>query len=402
MINKFISIIFIFILSFSLIYGDDSNGVWHYAKDIRSGDFGSDEQGTGGYFRFINPLTFNSTVQSNSWIDFTGDIGVRFSEHGSGFYMTNSMWVRILNDKGLLTSGEIRGGVVSSRRFYDLDDTTFVVDPTATSKLNNLRLLGVVSCNKLVTGIDGSISCGTDNVTDADSDPNNEMQTLSISGHTLSISGKNSVTLPDNVDDADHVIGNEYPVAGVGISVSGRTVGINTAAISSCTGINQKIIWDSSNNRLKCAIDQQGVTSESDPVWSSEKSNYATKSYVDSNSGGSGDLYTLDYYLGSIESGSSSTPTTFSIPTSIVPSDAKTILLTFTFTAGTSTDSGGWTFAKTSNSNSDWARVLKIKRYNSNSYTSDTNTFEFPYGSTLYAYRNVGQNVPTYISGYTK
>ncbi|MCK4662265.1 MAG: hypothetical protein KAT68_05330 [Bacteroidales bacterium] len=44
---------------------------------------------------------------------------------------------------------------------------------------------------------------------DADASPTNELQTLSVSEHTLSISNGNNVTLPDNVDDADADATNE-------------------------------------------------------------------------------------------------------------------------------------------------------------------------------------------------
>ncbi len=47
-------------------------------------------------------------------------------------------------------------------------------------------------------------------------------QQLSISGHTLSLERGGSVTLPDNVNDADHIIGNEYQ--DLGSSKSGESV----------------------------------------------------------------------------------------------------------------------------------------------------------------------------------
>lgn len=49
-----------------------------------------------------------------------------------------------------------------------------------------------------------------DNVDDADADPENEIQTLSISDHTISLSvGGGNVTVPDNFEDADADPGNE-------------------------------------------------------------------------------------------------------------------------------------------------------------------------------------------------
>ena len=42
-----------------------------------------------------------------------------------------------------------------------------------------------------------------DGTEDADADPTNELQSLSISGHELTLSDGNTVTLPDNVNDDD-------------------------------------------------------------------------------------------------------------------------------------------------------------------------------------------------------
>jgi len=50
-----------------------------------------------------------------------------------------------------------------------------------------------------------------------------DSQTLTLTGNTLAISGGNNVTLTDNVNDADFVIGNEY---NTGASLSGTTLSI--------------------------------------------------------------------------------------------------------------------------------------------------------------------------------
>jgi len=51
--------------------------------------------------------------------------------------------------------------------------------------------------------------------------------------------------------------------AGAGLTGGGSsgsvTLSLNTGAISTCTGSTQKIIWDSTNNRLTCATDQTGA-----------------------------------------------------------------------------------------------------------------------------------------------
>lgn len=64
----------------------------------------------------------------------------------------------------------------------------------------------------------------TDNFDDADADVTNELQTLSISGHDITLSdGGGTVTVPDNVNDADAVIGNEFQ----SLSISGHTVSLS-------------------------------------------------------------------------------------------------------------------------------------------------------------------------------
>lgn len=86
----------------------------------------------------------------------------------------------------------------------------------------------------------------TDNFDDADADVTNELQTLSISGHDITLSdGGGTVTVPDNVNDADAVIGNEFQ----SLSISGHTVSLsdgggsvtvpdNNTTYSAGTGLN--------------------------------------------------------------------------------------------------------------------------------------------------------------------
>jgi hypothetical protein len=108
---------------------------------------------------------------------------------------------------------------------------------------------GAASGRVLKSDASGSASWGTDQVDDADHVIGNEFQTLSlsgttlqisdgnsvtlptgsdnqqlgISGHTLSLERGGSVTLPDNVNDADHVIGNEFQ----SLSISGHTISLS-------------------------------------------------------------------------------------------------------------------------------------------------------------------------------
>jgi len=63
-----------------------------------------------------------------------------------------------------------------------------------------------------------------DQVDDADADPTNEIQDISLDGHNLALSGGSTVTLPDEVDDADADPANELQdisVSGNGLTISG-------------------------------------------------------------------------------------------------------------------------------------------------------------------------------------
>ena len=64
--NFYTNIFILFILFFGGFVWADSNGVWHYASDIRSGIFGADEDGVDGGFSFISDVTFNADVNLNN------------------------------------------------------------------------------------------------------------------------------------------------------------------------------------------------------------------------------------------------------------------------------------------------------------------------------------------------
>lgn len=193
----------------------DTNGVWHRAEDVNGGVFANDEDEKD--FSFIGLVTFNNdvffmsnvgvgTTNPTSKLDIVGDISANslfdrdnnaffvdpsnltilnnlkidgsvsstsgvirdanggwvrtygnsgwYSQtHGGGFYMIDSNWVRSYNNKGILTNGEIRGGIVSSTRFYDLDDTSYILDPSSYSKFNSLDVMGGIRILRSGKGI---------------------------------------------------------------------------------------------------------------------------------------------------------------------------------------------------------------------------------------------------------
>jgi hypothetical protein len=59
-------------------------------------------------------------------------------------------------------------------------------------------------------------------------------------------------------------VGSGAGLTGGPITTSG-TLSVDTAAISTCTGSGQKVLWDSTNNRFTCGTDQ-GISSESDTL----------------------------------------------------------------------------------------------------------------------------------------
>lgn len=121
---------------------------------------------------------------------------------------------------GVVTNATVSGSstkLVTLERSIGTDVTfDFSVNDADYSTSNELQTLSI-------GGPDGNelyISNGNSVVLPSGSDN----QQLSISGHTLSLDRGGSVTLPDNVDDADNIVGNEYPQAGTMITVSGRQV----------------------------------------------------------------------------------------------------------------------------------------------------------------------------------
>ena len=89
---------------------------------------------------------------------------------------------------------------------------------------------GTVIC-AAITG-DTSLCDGDDAVVDADSSTTNEIQTLSISGRDLTISGGNTVTLPsDSAPQAFHLKGTSTSSGNVAVNGLSKTFTLSEAAI---------------------------------------------------------------------------------------------------------------------------------------------------------------------------
>ena len=163
---------------------------------------------------------------------------------------------------------------ISAGNVISADDT----DPT--NELQTLSLSG--NTLSISSGNNVSLPTGSDN------------QTLSISGHNLTITNGNTVTLPDNVNDADASPTNE--LQNLGSSKSGENVtvtitdGSNTSfsvrdgdyltnnetpqsgSATSVSGRTVNVRYDNSTIRLNGSNQLYAVApTESDPIWTAAK-----------------------------------------------------------------------------------------------------------------------------------
>ncbi|MHA4830421.1 shufflon system plasmid conjugative transfer pilus tip adhesin PilV [Enterobacter ludwigii] len=62
-----------------------------------------------------NAITANNDIRSNNgWVITQGSKGWMNETYGGGFYMSDSQWVRSVNNKGIYTGGQVRGGSIRS------------------------------------------------------------------------------------------------------------------------------------------------------------------------------------------------------------------------------------------------------------------------------------------------
>ncbi|MCI4667781.1 MAG: tail fiber domain-containing protein, partial [Bacteroidia bacterium] len=106
---------------------------------------------------------------------------------------------------------------ISGSNTITLPDSVNDADANPTNELQNLTLVG-----RTLTITDGNSVSLPDSVNDDDADPNNEIQSLSLAGRDLTISGSNTITLPDSVNDADANPTNELQ----NLTLVGRTLTI--------------------------------------------------------------------------------------------------------------------------------------------------------------------------------
>lgn len=120
------------VLSSSLSVGGDTNtATLHVAGDSSvngtawANNTHTNNNTTTGSLNVAGDSSVNGTAYSNTtrtagetytggWFRTTGDTGLYFEKWGGGFSMTDSTWIKAFNGKSIYTSGEIKGGAVTS------------------------------------------------------------------------------------------------------------------------------------------------------------------------------------------------------------------------------------------------------------------------------------------------
>lgn len=78
-----------------------------------AGSITANETVTGRNVIAGSTMTANNDIRSNNgWFITRGSKGWLNETHGGGFYMSDNDWVRVINNKNIYTSGQVRGGIV--------------------------------------------------------------------------------------------------------------------------------------------------------------------------------------------------------------------------------------------------------------------------------------------------
>ena len=83
-----------------------------------------------------NP-TFNQ-IYANDWFRVNGADGIYWQSYAGGWQMTDSSWMRVYNNKGIYTSGEIQGGTINTPSDINLKKDIVKIDD-ALDKLHQLN-----------------------------------------------------------------------------------------------------------------------------------------------------------------------------------------------------------------------------------------------------------------------
>ncbi|WAJ37255.1 shufflon system plasmid conjugative transfer pilus tip adhesin PilV [Pseudomonas sp. GOM7] len=107
------------------------------------------------------------TVEASSWFRSTGDTGWYSEKWGGGIYQSDAEWLRVFNDKGLLTGGRIRGGTIESQgrvvvgEYLDIESVAQVDGACAkTGLVSKNSQGGLLTCQGGVWRASGGASLG--------------------------------------------------------------------------------------------------------------------------------------------------------------------------------------------------------------------------------------------------
>lgn len=120
-------------------YSNDSNSTYQLLWGS-----GNSVYGTAGVY--VNPYTDYVTAtsfQASDWFRSSGTTGWYNSTYAVGIYAIDSTWVRTYNDAQFYSSTIIQAGAsMRAPIFYDANDTTYYLDPNASSSTPSLNIAG--------------------------------------------------------------------------------------------------------------------------------------------------------------------------------------------------------------------------------------------------------------------
>jgi len=144
----FTAILFWIMVFFGGLVWADSNGVWHDAKDVRGGTFGSDEQPNTNSFSFMNPVTFNDVLTANFNAIFNGNVGIGTATPTTKLDVMGDVKAKVYYDKdnsayyvdpsGISNTNRIDSAQARSSIYYDKDNLGYYVNPASTTNLNRI------------------------------------------------------------------------------------------------------------------------------------------------------------------------------------------------------------------------------------------------------------------------
>ncbi|HCN5373134.1 TPA: shufflon system plasmid conjugative transfer pilus tip adhesin PilV, partial [Escherichia coli] len=76
-----------------------------------NGTFSGQVKGNSGNFD-VNVTAGGDIRSNNGWLITRNSKGWLNETHGGGFYMSDGSWVRSVNNKGIYTGGQVKGGTV--------------------------------------------------------------------------------------------------------------------------------------------------------------------------------------------------------------------------------------------------------------------------------------------------